>query len=253
MIKSELTTNRVTSLLSPETISSLVLKGDLSALTATQKVEYYNAMCERIGLDPATQPFKLLNLQGKQILYADKGATQQLCKIYNISTEVLKKEKIEDIYVVTVRASMPGERFTDDDGAVNVKGMTGDNLANALMKTVTKAKRRAVLALCGLGMLDETEIETIKGATTTEINAPTEVLQQPTATDKVLQDASNHVFPLISGDQVKAIKELAKTRFKSPLKFNCWLADKFAYSNAEEILADTYAKVVEELTALVAE
>ena len=34
-------------------------------------------------------------------------------------------------------------------------------LANAIMKTETKAKRRATLSICGLGFLDESEIETI--------------------------------------------------------------------------------------------
>ena len=42
--------------------------------------------------------------------------------------------------------------------------MTGDTLANALMKASTKAKRRATLSICGLGVLDESEIETIPGA-----------------------------------------------------------------------------------------
>jgi hypothetical protein len=37
-------------------------------------------------------------------------------------------------------------------------------LANALMKAETKAKRRATLSICGLGMLDETEVEDIQGA-----------------------------------------------------------------------------------------
>ena len=35
-------------------------------------------------------------------------------------------------------------------------------LANAIMKAETKAKRRVTLSICGLGMLDETELETIK-------------------------------------------------------------------------------------------
>ena len=34
-------------------------------------------------------------------------------------------------------------------------------LGNALSKAVTKAKRRATLSICGLGMLDETEIASI--------------------------------------------------------------------------------------------
>src|SRR5690606_14334225 len=39
-----------------------------------------------------------------------------------------------------------------------------DELANALMKAETKAKRRATLSICGLGMMDESEIETVEGA-----------------------------------------------------------------------------------------
>jgi len=157
--------------LSTEIISSLILKGDISGLNQTQRVEYVTKLCERIGLDPLTQPFKILKLQGKEVLYADKGCAQQLCKIYNISTEITKKEKIEDVYCVTVRAIM-GERFTDEDGIVTIGTLKSDALANAMMKAVTKAKRRSVLALLGLGMLDETEIETIPGAATVEVTPP---------------------------------------------------------------------------------
>ena len=150
--------------LKPEIVSSLVIKGDLSGLNETQKVQYYNTLCERIGIDPATQPFKLIkftrNNVSREILYADKGATQQLCKIYNISTEVRAKEDIGGVYVVTVRASN-GARYTDEDGAVSIQGQKGEYLANSMMKAITKAKRRAVLALCGLGMLDETEVEAV--------------------------------------------------------------------------------------------
>ena len=42
-------------------------------------------------------------------------------------------------------------------GAVSIKGLQGENLANALMKAETKAKRRVTLSLAGLGWLDETE------------------------------------------------------------------------------------------------
>jgi hypothetical protein len=55
-------------------------------------------------------------------------------------------------------------------GAVSVQGLKGEALANALMKAETKAKRRATLSICGLGFLDETEIEDIpadKGPRTT--------------------------------------------------------------------------------------
>jgi hypothetical protein len=152
--------------LDADVVASLVLNGDLSKLTPTQRVAYYNALCERVGLDPATQPFKLLTLKGKLILYADKGATQQLSLQYKISHDVVAKEKDEDIYTVTIKASMPDGRFTVEDGSVAVLGLKGEDLANARMKAMTKAKRRAVLALLGLGMMDESEIEGLKDAVT---------------------------------------------------------------------------------------
>ena len=40
-----------------------------------------------------------------------------------------------------------------------MKNLTGVDLANAIMKTETKAKRRATLSICGMGLLDELEVE----------------------------------------------------------------------------------------------
>ena len=148
----------------PELISALVIKGDLSGLNQEQKVQYYRLFCERLGLDPLTQPFKLLSLQGKQVLYCDRSGAQQLNKKHGVSHEIKTRESSGDLYIVTCRASLPDGRFTESIGAVNVKGLAGDNLANAMMKGETKAKRRATLDLLGLGILDETETETIKDA-----------------------------------------------------------------------------------------
>ncbi|MDU5950540.1 MAG: hypothetical protein E6Z15_26195, partial [Paenibacillus macerans] len=47
--------------------------------------------------------------------------------------------------------------------------LTADELANAIMKAETKAKRRVTLSLSGLGMMDESEIETIEGAERIEV------------------------------------------------------------------------------------
>src|SRR5690606_33168556 len=49
-------------------------------------------------------------------------------------------------------------------GAVALTNKRGEDLANALMKAETKAKRRATLSICGLGILDETEIDDMKAA-----------------------------------------------------------------------------------------
>jgi hypothetical protein len=49
-------------------------------------------------------------------------------------------------------------------GAVSIVNVNGEARANAMMKAETKAKRRVTLSICGLGMLDETEVESIPEA-----------------------------------------------------------------------------------------
>lgn len=152
----------------PEIVSNLVIHGDLGKLDPKQKVEYYKLFCERLGLDPLTQPFKILNLNGKEVLYCDRSGAAQLNKKHGVSHEIKSRDTQNELYIVTCRASMR-DRFTESIGAVSVKGLSGDNLANAMMKSETKAKRRATLDLLGLGILDETETETIQGAQTIDI------------------------------------------------------------------------------------
>lgn len=150
--------------LDPSVISSLVINGDLKGLTNEQRVAYYNYRCQQAGLDPAAKPFDLLTLNGKQILYANASATQQLCGTRGLSVQITGREKIDEVYVVSVRVTDQSNRTTENTGVVSIGGLKGDSLANAFMKATTKAIRRTVLAHCGLGMLDETETETISGA-----------------------------------------------------------------------------------------
>lgn len=152
-----------------EILSSLIINGDISKLSPVQKVDYYKLFCDRLGLDPLTQPFKILKLNGKEVLYCDRSGAQQLNKKHNVSHEIKTRDTAGDLYVVTCRASLPDGRFTESIGAVNIAGFKGDNLANAMMKGETKAKRRATMDLLGLGMLDETETETIPFAQTVEV------------------------------------------------------------------------------------
>lgn len=159
--------------LNDESLLALVTSGDCKRLNPQQKIAYYRARCEAAGLDPRTAPFQFLTLQGREILYALKGATDQLAAKHGIRCEILDQRTENDIRVVTVRATTKDGRQTDEIGAVNVKGAQGEALCNALMKACTKAKRRAVLAVCGLGMLDETELDTIPSA------QPQPVIQMP--------------------------------------------------------------------------
>ena len=152
--------------LDPDVIHSIVLKGDMSGLSQEQAVAYYNYRCQQVGLDPSAKPFDLLVLNGKKLLYANAGATQQLCAVHKLSVSIINRERFEGVYLVSVRVTGQDGRVTENDGAVELDSERIGR-ANALMKATTKAIRRTVLAHCGLGMMDETEVETIPNAVTT--------------------------------------------------------------------------------------
>ena len=59
-------------------IENVVLHGDLSGLGPKERINYYNQLCDYLGLSPVTQPFKIIKLQGKDVLYATKDCTEQL-------------------------------------------------------------------------------------------------------------------------------------------------------------------------------
>jgi len=156
---------------------SLALKGDLSALTPQEKALYYGSLCERLGLDATTQPFTPLTMNGKQILYASRGCTDQLARIHHVNRQIVKEEEIRGAYIVTVEAMLPDGRREQSKGAVCIENLKGDAFCNAIMKAETKAKRRATLSILGLGMLDEVELETVPAyarETVQVVDAPTE-------------------------------------------------------------------------------
>ena len=144
-------------------IEQTMIQGDLSKLSPVQRVEYYNTVCQSMGLNPYTKPFDYINLNGKLTLYARKDAADQLRKINGVSIDSVEREIVDGLIIVTAKGHDASGRNDVEIGVVSTKDMNG-NLANALMKANTKAKRRLTLSLCGLGWLDETEVETIPGA-----------------------------------------------------------------------------------------
>jgi hypothetical protein len=136
-----------------------LIEGDLSKLNSNERMDYYGAVCKSVGLNPLTKPFEYVTLNGSLKLYARKDATDQLRKIYGVSIEIVSKTQIGDIFIVEAKATDKEGRFDTATGAVCVANLKAESLANALMKAETKAKRRVTLSICGLGILDESEIE----------------------------------------------------------------------------------------------
>lgn len=144
-------------------LESVLIQGDLERLSPEERANYFMSVCNSLGLNHLTRPFEYLKLNGRLTLYAKRDATDQLRKVHNVSVKITGRELQGDIYVVTAQANI-GERTDESIGAVHLGKTYGDARANLVMKAETKAKRRVTLSICGLGLLDETEVESIPEA-----------------------------------------------------------------------------------------
>lgn len=219
-------------------VAQVIINGDLSKLSAKQRVDYYNGYCQRLGLDAFTKPFDLLKLNGREILYCTRAGAQQLNKLHNVSHAITSRELNAEagVYMVTSRACLPDGRCTESIGAVNIGGLKGESYANAVMKAETKAKRRATLDLLGLGVLDETEVESIANMPKSEmqpIPAP-KMTEADIACRKTYEDAAGVVSAL---DMVQNIGQL-----RSLYKMNSVLVD------AEPEIKEMFSSLKKELT-----
>lgn len=182
-------------------VEQALIQGDLRQLNAEQKVNYYLKVCESLGLNPYTKPFDYLMLNGREVLYATKNATDQLRSKHRVSITTTDSARIDDLFVVTASARAADGRTDSSIGAVNINGLKGDALANAMMKAETKAKRRVTLSLCGLGMLDETELETVRDSYMVEGPLPRRV---DTETGEVLDEYEPQPPPSEDRDLVRS-------------------------------------------------
>ena len=179
---------------------AVLIQGDLSTLSEDQRSAYYLKVCDSLGLNPHTQPFEFIPLGGKLKLYATRACSDQLRKLHGVSIQILSRELVEDIYTVTARAEDMTGRTDESCGVVSLKGLQGEARSNKIMCAETKAKRRVTLSICGLGWLDETEVEPQLQLQTRiavpALAAPVVVdPQKPMETFHDLCNAVEHAFP----------------------------------------------------------
>jgi hypothetical protein len=154
-------------------MEQVIIKGDLSKLTPEDRVRYYQEVCKSVGLNPLTRPFEYITLNGKLTLYALRACADQLRQINKVSLKIVSRDVTEGILTVHVQASLPDGRVDEDLGCVAVPDtLKGEARANAELKAITKGKRRATLSICGLGWLDETDVDSIPGAKKPPAPAP---------------------------------------------------------------------------------
>jgi len=155
---------------SVEGVEDALLDGDLSNLTPQQRLDYYEKVCESVGLNPLTKPFEYIRLNGQLTLYAKRDAAEQLRAVHGISITDLEENWRDSLCIFRAYAKTEGGRTDVATGAVDTSRSSGQDLANDIMKAETKAKRRVTLSLAGLGWLDETEVSDIPDQATEEVS-----------------------------------------------------------------------------------
>lgn len=151
-----------------QAIETALMKGDLGLLPTEARVAYVKKICDDNGLNMMTRPFQWITLNNKLTLYATRDCTDQLRKIHKVSIEIMDRVQVGDAFIVRARATTPDGRQDESIGGVGIGGMSGEVLANAMMKAETKSKRRVTLSICGLGFLDEMEVQSISPAQSKE-------------------------------------------------------------------------------------
>jgi hypothetical protein len=154
-----------------DVLNKIFLNGDIKALSDKEVILYMNAVANKMGLDTTTHPINILEMKKynsneieKKILYINKDGAYQLAKNNSISITKIetKYHKETGIYEVVAYGQDKIGRQDCSMSAVYIGKANGEHLANLLMKAETKAKRRLILSLCGTGLIDESEAESIR-------------------------------------------------------------------------------------------
>ena len=137
---------------------------DTRSLEPADRKAVLVGLARKLGLNPMSNAVMFLLTNGRETLYVTKQGTDQIAAAARLQRETIKGPEVVTIegrklVFCQVRATHP-----DGRSEVSTATLALMDPVNDLMKCETKAKRRATLSVCGLGLLAEDEIETIPGA-----------------------------------------------------------------------------------------
>jgi hypothetical protein len=169
--------------------SVLAAQGDLSVLGFDELNVYLNYLIDKYGLDRASAPIRLIRDKdtGKLLPYATKAATDQIRLNNGISVveQNMQFSPTGDAVIVTVKVVDRTGRMDIDTGSVLLTGAIGEEYSNKIMACVTKAKRRATLAISGISILDEIEVQSMAYKFVT--------VEQPSQINNIVNHENNDV------------------------------------------------------------
>jgi hypothetical protein len=76
--------------LAAQVVESVVLRGDISALTPKQKADYYVQRCRQLGLDPASKPFAVLRREASPV--PDATDAEAFARRLGVSPRVIRRD-----------------------------------------------------------------------------------------------------------------------------------------------------------------
>ena len=251
----------------------LAENGNLIKLTAVERKIYYLAMCDRYQLDPWSSPFDYLEQKKDGVvdrvsLYPNIRAANFKAEQRNLSVEIVSRKN--DITgekkgsygnyetgwsEVEVKVS-DGKRSLNEIGCVEItaKLKRGD----AMKKAMTQARRRAILAFCGLSDGGEQTISSDIYDPPVDVLLPLAVPAQATEMRSAAIAAPSpdnfHYTPTyISRDQTKRFWAIAKQTNWTEAMVSIFLADLECTNEAGEVSSkfiqlDDYEGICQRLT-----
>lgn len=143
-----------------EALVKATLSQDWGRTNDQVKVRFIAHLCNQLSIPAVMNPFIFIKTKNGQKLYTPSEGAYLIASKNRISTKIKDRsyDKERQIYSVTVECSTPDGRTSEDIGHMFLGGLQGENLANAMMKAETKAKRRAILSTVGLSVLTEDAI-----------------------------------------------------------------------------------------------
>jgi len=208
--------------------------GRCDNLNIDQQAEYKKWLCAKIGVSPTLQPIDLIPTKNGLRPYLNKGAAELIRDERKISITGLEVSEQNGMFVVSCKVRGQNGRIDCDMGACLKNGTQKSpmNPNDSLMKAVTKAKRRATLSMCGLGVI-------IEEAHPTEYNGEKpEETPSPNVT-AILEDEaeSKRNFQAVVLSKID-VDELPKEVWQKLMQQTMRLADTQSYEDAARWLQE---------------
>ena len=231
----------------PAVVEQLI-RGDVSSVPREALLRYVFTFCERVGISPLAVPFSLLKTQRGMQLVANRNFYDAVASKYSVSRECVGEGFFEGtkLYYTRYRATTPDGRVTEDMALVDTAGLNGNDLANAIMKAHTKGRNRVTRAHLGFPFPDETEAETVPGASVVSIE------EMPNAGNGE-PPAPEPEPPKANDQQIKRIHALAKKIGMDEKAYRAFLEQRFGVRSSKSLTPEQAEELAREMAQMVRE